>query len=95
MEMEIQQKGSNMKTINRMFALIGAAVVLAGCASTSNEGAGALGNDSEKSVYNGSSSPGEIPASAPFGTEPAGPNGSVGRNNPFGAGAGSGLTPAS
>jgi len=92
--MEIQQKGSYMKTIKRIFALCGAAALLAGCASTNNEGAGALGNDTETSVYNGSSSPSPIPLSAPFGAEPSGPNGSIGRNNPFGMG-GAGLTPAS
>ena len=82
-----------MKTIKRICALLGAAVLLAGCASTENGGSGAMGNDSETSVYGGNSAPAEIPPSAPFGTEPSGPNGSVGRNNPFGAGAGSGLVP--
>jgi hypothetical protein len=77
-----------MKTIKRIFAVVGAAVLLAGCAST-NEGSGAMGNDNETGVYNRATP--AVPPSSPEAPMPSGPNGSVSRGNPFGVGPGSGL----
>jgi hypothetical protein len=60
--------------------LLGAAALLAGCATQDR---GALGNDSETTYLSGSTEPPVI----------TGPNGSVSPGNPFGLGSGTGMTP--
>ncbi len=76
-----------MKMIKGILALLGAAALLAGCATNDQPGAGAMGNDSETVYGSGASAP----ATAPVAPIPSGPNGSISRSNPFGVGAGSGL----
>jgi hypothetical protein len=67
-----------MQIMKRILAFVGVAALLAGCASTDNQGA--MGNDSQ--VGYGSSSAGPF---APNVTPaPTGPSGSVSRTNPFG-----------
>ena len=76
-----------MKMIKSTLALLGTAVLLAGCASTDNGSTGAMGNGSEKGVSRDSSAVPANPDAAPgTSTAPAGANGSVSRNNPFGKG---------
>jgi hypothetical protein len=78
-----RMKGKQMKMIKRILVLAGLAALLAGCATNDNQGAGAMGNDSETGYGSNSSNPNNTP--------PSGPNGSISRSNPFGVGAGSGL----
>jgi hypothetical protein len=71
-------KGNPMKMIKHILMLAAAASLLAGCAS--DQGAGAMGNDSQTGYGNGQNAP------ATSTNAPNGPNGSISRSNPFGIG---------
>jgi hypothetical protein len=87
-------KGAQTKTIKRVLALAGAAGLLAGCASTDSEHAGAMGDQSQTAAYKGSSAATANSDSAPTAATVTGANGSISRGNPFGLDTGSGLTRA-
>jgi outer membrane murein-binding lipoprotein Lpp len=82
-----------LHTITRILALAGAGLLLAGCASTENKNAGAMGNDSETSTNQGSSLPLNPDAAPGTSKAASGANGSVSRSNPFGLG-GAGMNTA-
>ena len=76
-----------MKLNHRLLVLTAAvALFAAGCATNDHQNSGAMGNDTETGYGAGSNTP-----VTPATSAPTGPNGSIGRGNPFGAG--SGLTP--
>jgi hypothetical protein len=89
-----KEKDYKMKINHRLLVFTAAAALLAGCA-TNDRNSGAMGNDTETGVGSDSSVPSATtPAPAPAPNSPTGPNGSIGRGNPFGAGSGSGLQQA-
>ena len=79
-----------MKINPKILVFAAAAALLAGCATNDHSNSGAMGNDTETGV-NAAQSPAssDVPqpyAPAPAPNSPTGPNGSIGRGNPFGAG---------
>jgi hypothetical protein len=81
-----------MKIIKHLLVLAGAVGLLSGCA-TSGDHAGAVGNQSEAEygIHQDDPPPPAAPDQAPPQAH-YGPNGSVSRGNPFGAGIGTGMT---
>lgn len=81
-----------MKTMKRMFLVMGVAALLSGCATRDRDDMGGVGNYNDVG-YGAGASTDTTPA--PSQTLPMGPNSSVGPGNPLGIGVGStGLQPA-
>ena len=86
---KLDVKGNPMKMFKYLLILLGSGALLMGCATSDKPVYGGMGNDTEISAGTGTSPLAIPPAQAgPVGN---GPNGSVSRSNPFGAG-GTGVT---
>jgi len=77
-------KGNQMKTIKQMLIVIGAAVMLAGCASTDSSGTGGIGNANQTGNVSSPAAPPAVPGPAQDPGQPTGQNGSVSPSNPLG-----------
>jgi hypothetical protein len=92
---DLSFKKANMKTMKRILMVVGAAALLAGCATRDQDDMGGVGNYNGVSYGAGAGSSTEPTMLPPSDTLPLGPNGSVGLGNPLGIGVGSsGLQPA-